>query len=50
MACKQCGIPQCAHSLNAPCPLIKHGPVDGSLEPKHVCQLCINDYICVVFN
>jgi len=36
MVCKHCGIPQCAHSLNAPCPYIKNWPKDGSLEPKHV--------------
>jgi len=50
MVCKQYGIPYCAHSLNAPCLYNKYWPGDGSLEPKHVCQLYINDDICVVFD
>jgi len=33
---KQYGIPQCAHSLNAPCLYIKNWLEDGSLELKHV--------------
>jgi hypothetical protein len=42
------GIPQCAHSLNAPCLYIKKWPADGSLEAKHVANCVLIDYICVV--
>jgi hypothetical protein len=52
MVCKQYGIPYCTHSLNAPCPYIKHWSEDGSLEPKRVANdvlmtiyaLCLTEY------
>jgi len=37
---------ECAH---APCPYTKNWPENGSLEPKHVANYVLIDYICVVF-
>jgi hypothetical protein len=37
-------------SLNASCPYNKNWPEDGSLEPKHVANYVLIDYICVVFD
>jgi hypothetical protein len=50
MVCKQYGIPLCAHSLNAKCPYTKNWPADASLDPKHVANYVLIDYICVVFD
>ena len=33
-----------------PCPYTKNWPEDGSLEPKHVANCLLIDYICVVFD
>jgi len=37
------------HPLNTPCPYIKNWPEDGFLEPKHVANCVLIDYICAVF-
>jgi len=38
----------CAHSLNAPCPYTKKWPEDDSLEPKHVANYVLIEYIYVL--
>jgi len=50
MFCKNYGIPQCTHSLNASCPYTKYWPEDGSLEPRYVANYVLIDYICAVFD
>jgi hypothetical protein len=37
------------HSLNAPCLYIKNWPEGGSLDPKHVANYVLIDYICIVW-
>jgi len=45
IVCKQYGIPQFAHSLNALCLYTKNCPEDVSPEPKHVAKYVLIDYI-----